>query len=140
MKPRGGAAPRSAKGKKYRMERVIGRGSFGTAYLVRSQKDSRLYVMKRLEFEHMPEKERAEARNECEILMKLRHHPNIIRVHEYFMDQGRLCILMDYADGGDLAQRLEAQAAASTNFTEDQVLDWFVQVCPYHLQSSAPKL
>ncbi|KAL1496601.1 hypothetical protein AB1Y20_014205 [Prymnesium parvum] len=120
---------RSARGKLFRTEKVIGRGSFGTAYLVRSQKDSRLYVMKKLEFEQMPEKDRAEARNECEILMKLRHHPNIIRVHEYFIDGGRLCILMDYADGGDLAQRLEAQAAASTHFSEDQVLDWFVQIC-----------
>ena len=50
-------APR-AKGKKYRTERIIGRGAFGVAVLVRSQADSRLYVMKRVELEHMPDKVR----------------------------------------------------------------------------------
>lgn len=123
----GGTATQRA-GRKYRTDRVIGRGAFGVAYLVRSQADSRLYVMKRLEFEHMGEKDRLDAKNECEVLMKLREHPHIIRVHEHFMDQGRLCIVMDYADGGDLAQRVEAQAASGTPFPEEQVLDWFVQV------------
>ena len=118
----------SAKGRKYRVERVIGRGSFGAAYLVRSQANSRLYVMKRLDFEQMGEKDRTEALNECDILLKLREHPNIIRVHEHFMEKGCLCIMMDYADGGDLAQRIEAQAASRSPFQEEQVIDWFVQV------------
>lgn len=115
------------RGSKYKIERVIGRGSFGTAYLVRSKSDSRQYVMKRLSLEHMDDKERAEALNECQVLMKLRRHPNVIRVHEHFEEDRRLCIVMDFADGGDLAQRVEAQAVCGTPFSEEQVLDWFVQ-------------
>ena len=108
---------------------MIGRGSFGTAWLVRSNADSRMYVMKRLALDHMNEKEKDEAHNECVVLMKLRRHPNIIRVREHFVEDGRLCIVMDFADGGDLAQRIEAQAAGRTPFPEAQVLDWFVQLC-----------
>eukprot|EP00665_Eupelagonemidae_sp_cell47_P009560 gene9561-3499_t len=118
-----------AKGKKYKTEKIIGRGSFGTAYLVRSQADSRLYVMKRLALEQLGTKEKDEALNECKVLQKLRHHPNVIRWHEHYIDDGRLCIVMDYADGGDLAQRIEAQAATKSKFAEEQVLDWFVQIC-----------
>jgi len=123
-------APRKgARGGKYTIDRVIGRGSFGTAWLVRSNADSRMYVMKRLALDHMNEKEKDEAHNECVVLMKLRRHPNIIRVREHFVEDGRLCIVMDFADGGDLAQRIEAQAAGRTPFPEAQVLDWFVQLC-----------
>ena len=128
----------AARAKRYRDERVLGCGAFGTAYLVRSLKDSRLYVMKRIEFEFMSEKYRANARKECEILMKLRHHPNIIKIHEHFLDKTNLCILMDYADGGDLAQRLAAQVASSTKFSEDQVLDWFVQARCFVLRHLRP--
>ena len=56
-RPRG--APRKgARGGKYTTDRVIGRGSFGTAWLVRSNADSRMYVMKRLALDHMNEKEK----------------------------------------------------------------------------------
>ena len=68
--------------------------------------------MKKLQLDQLGPKERAEAMNECTVLMKLRQHPNIVRVLEHFVDDGRLCIVMEYADGGDLAQRIEAQAAS----------------------------
>ena len=96
--------------------------------MVRRKSDSFLYVMKKLALEQLGEKERAEAMNECSVLTKLRNHPNIVRVLEHFVDDARLCIVMEYADGGDLAQRIEHQAAADAKFSEDQVLDWFVQV------------
>ena len=125
----------NAKGRNYKRERVIGRGSFGTAYLVRCRADSRQYVLKRLDLGHMNRKEQDEAMNEARVLEKLRRHPNIIRVREHFVEEGRLCIVMDFADGGDLAQRIEAQRDAAANseapelFSEDMVLDWFVQIC-----------
>ena len=126
----------NAKGRNYKRERVIGRGSFGTAYLVRCRTDSRHYVLKRLDLGHMNKKEQDEAMNEARVLEKLRRHPNIIRVREHFVEEGRLCIVMDFADGGDLAQRIEAQKDSAANsetppepFSEDMVLDWFVQIC-----------
>lgn len=84
--------------------------------------------MKRLALEQLGHKERAEAMNECTVLTKLRKHPNIVSVLEHFEDDCRLCIIMEYADGGDLAQRIEHQTAMKTPFPEHQVLDWFVQV------------
>jgi len=112
----------------YAVVKVLGRGAFGTAYLVRRKSDSFLYVMKKLALEQLGQKERGEALNECAVLTKLRKHPNIVSVLEHFEDDGRLCIVMEYADGGDLAQRIEHQAASRTPFEEVQVLDWFVQV------------
>ena len=96
-------------GRKYKRVRVLGRGSFGTAYLVRCRTDSRQYVLKRLDLAHMNKKEQDEAMNEARVLEKLRRHPNIIGFKEHFVEEARLCIVMDFADGGDLAQRIEAQ-------------------------------
>ena len=55
------------------------------------------------------------------------------------MDKKCLCIVMDYADGGDLYTRIANQKKIgkgmrnSNNcclvmYTEDQILDWFVQM------------
>jgi NIMA (never in mitosis gene a)-related kinase len=51
----------------------------------------------------MKEDERRETIKEARILEALRH-PNIVKFREvYKTKNNRLCIVMDYADGGDLA-------------------------------------
>ena len=63
MRTLGRGAPRASgtgKSKRYKTDKIIGRGAFGTAYLVRSLADSRLYVMKRLKLDQLGQKERAE--------------------------------------------------------------------------------
>ena len=36
---------------------------------------------------------------------------------------------MSYADGGDLSNKIKATREANMTFTEDQILDWFTQIC-----------
>lgn len=117
--------------RRYETLKFIGRGSFGVVYLVRRQADSRQCVLKQVDMSAMSDKDRREAVNECEVLQKLRRHPHIIRFIEHFHDDdGKLCIVMDYADGGDLSQRIELQKrSGGSGFSEEQVLDWFVQIC-----------
>lgn len=40
---------------------------------------------------------------------------------------GSLYIVMDYCDGGDLYKRITEQR--SKHFPEEQILNWFVQIC-----------
>ena len=49
----------------------------------------------------------------CHYPVALPYQRHIVSVLEHFQDDGRLCIVMEYADGGDLAQRIEAQAAST---------------------------
>jgi NIMA (never in mitosis gene a)-related kinase len=50
----------------------------------------------------MNEEERRETLREAKILEAL-NHPNIVRFREvYKTKKGKLCIVMDFADGGDL--------------------------------------
>ena len=111
---------------KYIQANVIGKGSFGKALLVRSKDDQKLYVIKEINISEMGAKEQREAKNEVKVLSTLRH-PNIISYKESFVERGNLYIVMDYADGGDLYRAIKQQK--SVHFNEEQILDWFVQIC-----------
>merc|ERR1740138_132758 len=75
----------------------------------------------------MDPKEKTEAVKEA-MLLKRMDHKNIVRFQEGFMTRkGRLCIVMDYADGGDVHQRIKGQEGRL--IPEVQVLEWFVQTC-----------
>jgi len=78
----------------------------------------------------MDKKQREEAVLEIHILKSMRH-PYIITYRESFMDKTNrcLCIVMDYADGGDLYTRIAQQKKIGKPFTESQILDWFLQIC-----------
>lgn len=76
----------------------------------------------------MSEQEKKDTIKEAKILEVL-NHPNIIRFKEvYKTKKGQLCIVMDYADGGDLASTIKKQPAGQY-LTEDTILDWFTQIC-----------
>lgn len=83
----------------------------------------------------MSEEERKETLREAKILEVL-NHPNIVRFREvYKTKKGKLCIVMDYADGGDLQSKIKEKHAQKQKtgvleyFNEDQVLNWFTQIC-----------
>lgn len=58
------------------------------------------------------------------------NHPNIIRFKEvYKTKKGQLCIVMDYADGGDLGTIIKKNKAKGGYLEESTVLNWFTQIC-----------
>jgi NIMA (never in mitosis gene a)-related kinase len=113
---------------KYRKLKVIGKGSFGFAVLVQSVNDRQTYVMKIIDVSKMDRKQREDAINEVHVLKAMRH-PYIITYKESFMDKRCLCIVMDYADGGDLYTKIANQKkVGKVCYSEDQILDMFVQM------------
>ncbi|XP_029057492.1 serine/threonine-protein kinase Nek1 isoform X1 [Monodon monoceros] len=111
---------------KYVRAQKIGEGSFGKAILVNSIEDGRQYVIKEINISSMSSKEREESRREVAVLANMKH-PNIVQYRESFEENGSLYIVMDYCEGGDLFKRINAQKGIL--FQEDQILDWFVQIC-----------
>uniref|UniRef100_A0A8C1WB53 non-specific serine/threonine protein kinase n=1 Tax=Cyprinus carpio TaxID=7962 RepID=A0A8C1WB53_CYPCA len=111
---------------KYERLKKIGEGSFGKAILVKSRTDSRQYVIKEIGISRMSNKERQESRKEVAVLANM-SHPNIVQYKESFEESGCLYIVMAYCEGGDLFKKINNQRG--TLFTEEQILDWFVQIC-----------
>ncbi len=115
----------------YKKISTLGTGSFGVAYLVQCNSDKAMAVIKQIDISEMTEDERKETLKEAKILEVL-NHPNITRFREvYKTKKGKLCIVMDYCDDGDLQTKIKAQAKVKNNlgrtvyFSEDEVLNWF---------------
>jgi len=119
----------------YKKVSTLGTGSFGTAYLVECQTVKEYAVIKQIDIQTMSDDERKETLREAKILEVL-NHPNIIRFREvYKTKKGKLCIVMDFADNGDLQTKIKdkhktkSKAGQLDYFSEDTVLNWFTQIC-----------
>ncbi|XP_070937393.1 serine/threonine-protein kinase Nek5 isoform X4 [Macaca nemestrina] len=110
---------------KYDVIKAIGKGAFGKAYLAKGKSDSKHCVIKEINFEKMPIQEKEASKKEVILLAKMKH-PNIVAFFNSFQENGRLFIVMEYCDGGDLMKRINRQRGVL--FSEDQILGWFVQI------------
>jgi hypothetical protein len=109
----------------------LGRGGFGAAILVAPKTDpTKRYVVKEVSLSAMGTKERADAQKEVDFLREL-SHPNIVGFVDSFVEEGgkTLCIVMEYADGGDLTtliRRVEKDTGGGLD--EEEALGLFVQL------------
>ena len=70
--------------------------------------------------------EKDEARNEVRLLSQIRH-PNITAYHEHFESSSSLFIVMEYADGGDMAGKIRSQK--NVRLKEEKIMHYFAQIC-----------
>lgn len=83
--------------------RDLGAGSFGSVKLVRKRDDGVSLAMKTVSLCRLSQKDKDNALNEVRLLASI-DIPNVIAYKASFFDQdtNSLCIVMEYADGGDL--------------------------------------
>jgi len=118
--------------RRYETIRVLGRGSFGQVLLVMSPQASAcskddLLVIKRVGLPDAESKAYTDALKEIKVLRQL-FHPNIIGYHEAFVDGTTLCIVMEYAAGGDLAAMVTRRREACQRFSERHAMALFAQL------------
>ncbi|XP_076446398.1 uncharacterized protein LOC143283892 [Babylonia areolata] len=111
---------------RYQRIRQIGEGAFGKAILVRNKKSNQQCVIKEINIMKMAPREREESKKEVAVLAQLKH-PNIVTYMESFEEKGALYIVMNFCSGGDLFTKINDQQGRL--FPEDQIMDWFVQIC-----------
>lgn len=87
----------------YQTIRDLGAGSFGSVKLVRKRDDSQMLAMKTVTLNRLTQKEKDNALNEVRLLASIQI-PYVIgyKGSLFDSDTNSLCILMEYADGGDL--------------------------------------
>eukprot|EP00929_Paragymnodinium_shiwhaense_P099627 TRINITY_DN6137_c0_g2_i2.p1 TRINITY_DN6137_c0_g2~~TRINITY_DN6137_c0_g2_i2.p1 ORF type:complete len:593 (-),score=112.05 TRINITY_DN6137_c0_g2_i2:173-1951(-) len=117
----------------YERLRILGRGAYGLVHLVRPRRrdgsDQRSQrVLKEIDLSQLTEVSRREAHKEAEVLRSL-SHVNIVRLVGTFLETDRLCIVMEYADGGDLADVVKQKRETGMLFEEAEVMATFAQCC-----------
>ena len=71
---------------KYEQLRQLGKGSYGSVFLVREKKTLQHWVMKRIALRGLGSKERQGAYQEAKLLREL-HHPHICSYHDSFTNR-----------------------------------------------------
>ena len=76
----------------------------------------------------MSAKEQEGSHLEAELLRKL-DHPNIVSYKHSFVENGILIIIMEFCEHGDLAYHVKKKKMVSEEFSEVEIMNWFVQLC-----------
>lgn len=110
----------------YEFVKNIGNGMYGQVYLANHKLEQKLYAIKRINFKDINAKDRENIENEVKLLKDLKH-PNIVSYKDSFIDrENYFNIVMVYCDGGDFYNKIKN--AKSKNFTENEIIDWIVQL------------
>lgn len=117
-------------GERYKVTSVLGCGAMGAVYLANDQRlvGRRCAVKEnRLDPSASPDvqsQSREQFLAEASVLARL-DHPGLPKVSDYFIEDGREYLVMDYVEGEDLDSRLQR---ANAPLEETVVLDWTDQV------------
>ena len=132
-------------GGKYKIERVMGQGGFGITYLAIQTSLNRQVAIKELFlggsgqaindrnginvivtnpanqscFDQQKERFKKEAKRLAEL-----NHPNLVKVHEFFEENGTAYYVMDYIEGESLRSKLNREG----RIAESQVLKYLQQL------------
>ena len=85
----------------------LGDGAYSVVYKVRRKEDSQIYALKKVSLSNLSQKEKENSLNEVRILASVKS-TFVIAYKEAFIDETdqSLCIVMEYADKGDLYQKI----------------------------------
>ncbi len=109
--------------------KYLGKGSFGAALLVELRANpSQKFVIKEIVIGHLPLQEQNAAKQEAEVLHQM-SHSNITMYIESFVENSKLYIVMEHADGGDISGAIQRRKQSGDRWPEAEVMRIFVQIC-----------
>ncbi|XP_053466930.1 serine/threonine-protein kinase Nek11 [Ictalurus furcatus] len=115
---------------RYVIQQRLGRGSFGTVYLIEDTKTTtrdKLKVLKEIPVGDLKPDETVKATQEAQLLSQL-HHPAILRFYTSFLERDAFCIITEFCEDGDLECKLERLRVSGEALSESQVREWLVQL------------
>src|SRR5690242_6781372 len=115
--------------KDFEILQELGKGAFGTVYKVKRNLDGQLYALKKVPINRLTNKEKENTLNEIRILASL-NCPNVISYKDAFYDeeQNSICIIMEYADDGDLEEKVVKNVKFKLHFSENEIWNVFKQI------------
>lgn len=119
---------------RYRIIHLVGQGGMGAIYQAEDTRlEGRLCALKEVipepgdDSEHH-EQIQAQFHREASVLARL-DHPNLPKVSDYFLYNGRDYLVMDFVPGQDLRELIEEARSQGRFLPEEQVLSWAEQLC-----------
>ena len=107
----------------------LGSGGFSKVYKVRRKIDNQIYALKKVQILNLSEKQKLSSLNEIRVLASIKSK-YVVNYKEAFLDEkdSTLCLVMEYADRGDLANRIKEQKKKGKYFNEKDIWRIFIQL------------
>ena len=107
----------------------LGSGGFSKVYKVKRKIDNQIYALKKVQILNLSEKQKLSSLNEIRVLASIKNK-YIINYKEAFLDEKdcTLCLVMEYADKGDLEKRIKEQKEKGKYFNEKDIWKVFIQI------------
>ena len=118
---------------RYKLTNIVGHGGMGNVYRAEDLRlPGRLCAIKEIQPDpndtvDVWAQAQTQFLKEASILAQL-DHPNLPKVSDFFTENERDYLVMDYVPGQDLKQILEASRHNGRSLTEAQVLEWAEQI------------
>mmetsp|Transcript_2683 Transcript_2683/g.6325 ORF Transcript_2683/g.6325 Transcript_2683/m.6325 type:complete len:423 (+) Transcript_2683:62-1330(+) len=105
----------------------LGEGAYSSVFEVLRRDDGLTYALKKVKLPSLSSKEKLNALNEVRLLASI-EHPNVIAYKEaFFDDQSKsLCIITEYADGGDLFHKIQQQQKLRQYMRESEIWNYLL--------------
>ena len=107
----------------------LGEGAYSTVFKVKRKIDNQIYALKKVKLSNLKEKEKINSLNEVRILASVKNK-YVISYKEAFFDEkdGTLGIIMEFADNGDLYQKIIEHKQKKSFFEESDIWRIFIQL------------
>ena len=107
----------------------LGDGSYSTVYKVKRKIDDKIYALKKVKLMNLSEKEKLNSLNEVRILASIKSNFVISYKEAFFNEKDNtLGIIMEFADNGDLYQKIIECKKKKIYMEEDDIWKIFIQV------------
>ena len=107
----------------------LGEGAYSTVFKVKRNIDKNIYALKKVKLLNLSDKEKENALNEVRILASVKSN-FVVSYKEAFFDEkdNTLCIVMEFADKGDLYQKIVQHKKSAKFFEESDIWRIFIQL------------
>ena len=107
----------------------LGEGAYSTVFKVKRIVDNQIYALKKVKLLNLSEKEKENSLNEVRILASVKSN-FVVSYKEAFFDEkdNTLCIVMEFADRGDLYQKIVEHKKSAKFFEESDIWRIFIQL------------
>ena len=115
--------------KNFEIINKLGDGAYSEVFKVRRKADSKIYALKKVKLKNLKEKEKINSLSEIRILASIKS-PFIISYKEAFftIEDKSLNLVMEFADNGDLYQKIKYYKSKNLFFDEKDVWKIFIQI------------
>ena len=111
----------------YIIEKQLGKGTYGVVYKVKKKEDNKIYVLKQISLIGLTQEQKADVKLEAQVLSKIKSK-YVVQYYDSFEEDGKLNIIMEYCDSGDLNDFLEKHKQTKHLLSENLVWKIFIKI------------